>query len=319
MNSTRSNSSLLWDLWCVLSIVGIWPRFIEPYLISVSPIQLKIPNLPEGLKNFKILQFSDLHIHPGIPDFFLKKILKKCRELKPDMIVFSGDFLCYGRLTDRERLKNFIKSFDAPYGCYAILGNHDYSEAVSIDDEGNYDLIENNVPPLSKGFKRLFSTTRLSKQVTSRASQVPLHRELIEILKDSPFELLHNSTKTVQVKDTGLNVSGLGEYMLGRSLPKETFRSYDHRFPGIILAHNPDSIPRLLDYPGDVILCGHTHGGQVNLPWMWKKFTLLENMQFKKGLLKVRDKWIYVNRGISSIMPFRWFAKPEILFLTLES
>lgn len=235
------------------------------------------------------------------------------------MIVFCGDFLCYGRLTDRARLINFIKSFDAPYGCYAILGNHDYSEAVSIDDKGNYDLIENNTPPLSKGFKRLFSTVRLSKTVTPRASQVPLHQELIEILKDSPFELLHNSTKTVRVKDTGLNVSGLGEYMLGRSLPEETFRSYDQRYPGLILAHNPDSIPNLLDFPGNVILCGHTHGGQVNLPWMWKKFTLLENMQFKKGLLKVRDKWVYVNRGISSIMPFRWFAKPEILFLTLES
>ena len=65
-------------------------------------------------------------------------------------------------------------------------------------------------------------------------------------------------------------------------------------------------------------MCGHTHGGQVNLPWFWKKFTLMENPQLKRGLVRMLDKWIYINRGVGSIMQFRWFAKPEILLLTLE-
>jgi predicted MPP superfamily phosphohydrolase len=106
--------------------------------------------------------------------------------------------------------------------------------------------------------------------------------------------------------------------MAGRCLPEIAFKNYDKQYPGIILAHNPDSSALLESYPGEVILSGHTHGCQINLPWMWKKFTKLENMSLRKGFFKVRDKWLYVNRGVGAIMKFRWFSVPEILFLTLR-
>ena len=121
------------------------------------------------------------------------------------------------------------------------------------------------------------------------------------------------------IKGAFLNVCGLGEYILGRSLPEIAFRDYDSRYPGIILAHNPDATPHLKNYPGQVILCGHTHGSQINLPWFAKKFTLLENPQYNRGLFKISDnKWMYVNRGIGSLLPFRWFASPELTLLTLQ-
>jgi len=120
------------------------------------------------------------------------------------------------------------------------------------------------------------------------------------------------------IKDACLNVCGLGEYSLNKCCPEIAFKTYDVNSPGIVLAHNPDSMPMLMDFPGDIILCGHTHGGQINLPWFWKKFTLLENMQFKKGLFQIHNKWLYVNRGVGSVMPFRWFALPEIALITLE-
>jgi len=309
----------MWDLFCLASVAGIWPRFIEPRLILTTPVRLKVPNLPSDLDGFKILQFSDLHINSRSSSSFLKRLIKKAKELQPDLIVFTGDFLCYSKLSDPERLTSFLRQFHAPYGCYAILGNHDYASCVSINSKGEYDEIE---PPkgssLRRGFARLGKSITLTKTSTDKAKSIPLHSELIQHLAKTPFKLLHNQTVNLTVGETKLNLTGLGEYMLGRVDAEAAFRNYDRNAPGIVLLHNPDGIPLLNDCPGDVILSGHTHGGQINLPWMWKKFTLLENMEFKKGLLNVGRKWVYINRGVGSVLPFRWFSPPEFTLITLE-
>lgn len=319
-NRQRSVLDFLWDCWCVASIVGIWPRFIEPNLIQNTKISLKIPSLSQALSGLKILHFSDLHLHTEVTEFFLNRVIQKVHQIAPDLIVFTGDFLCFSHLQEKERLKNFLKNFSAPYGCYAVLGNHDYEQPVSVNSQGEYDVVSTSPSVLSKGFSRLLSDTKLAKQVTPAARAVGLHQELIDLLKDTPFQLLNNVCKQIKIKNTSLNLCGLGEYMLGKCQPQEAFKSYDPRYPGIILTHNPDSIPLLMDFPGDLILCGHTHGGQINLPWFWKKFTLLENKKYKKGLFHLKNnKWVYVSRGIGGTFPFRWFAIPELGLITLKS
>lgn len=316
----RSNAYLLWDAWCILSVVGIWPRFIEPNLILTTKLTVSIPGLPPALKGLKILQFSDLHINPQMSDRYLNRLKKKVAALAPDILVFTGDFICCANLTESERLKDFLKTLPtAPCGSYAILGNHDYQEFVSINSEGEYDVIGGKASILHRGFKRLFSKTRLKKKITERAKAVGLHTDLVSMIQETPFQLLHNTTQTIAIKDTHLNICGLGEYMLGKLDPETAFQNYDRNYPGIILAHNPDAVPYLESYPGDIILCGHTHGGQVNIPGMVEKFTLLENMDMKKGLVRKGNKWVYINRGAGSVLQFRWFAPPELLLLTLDS
>ncbi len=313
-----SLSSMFWDLWCMASIIGIWPRFIEPKMISTTHLTLPLPRLPKGLDGLKILQFSDLHLHRRVSESFLNKLVKKVRKLSPDIICFTGDFLCYGLLDDSQRLQRLLRAFAAPYGCYAILGNHDYQNYVSINDNGDYDLMDLNVSTRRKGWKRLFNSISLTGKINPRVHDIPLNQQLVDLLKERPFELLHNETRCIAIKDCHLNICGLGEYMLGRCNPKEAFREYNTSYPGIILAHNPDSLPSLKEYPGDVVLCGHTHGGQVNLPGLYKKFMLSENQELHRGLHKIHDKWVYVNRGMGGVMQFRWFSMPELLLLTLK-
>lgn len=315
-------SDTLWDLWCIGSIIGIWPRFIEPHLLLRSRRTLTISNLPSGLKGLKIVQFSDLHLQKSLSTHFLERLSKKILSENPDILVFTGDFISYSQLTenDKQRLSHFLNSLKARYGCFAVFGNHDYAEYVSINAEGEYDLLtgEKERSMIKRGFERLFTTTKLAKKTTLRAQQVALHEDLISLLEKTPFKVLENQSQLVNVNDSALNICGLGEYSLGKTKPEKAFSHYDKHFPGIILLHNPDGIPLLKGYPGEIVLCGHTHGGQVNLPWMWKKFTLLENEKFKSGLIRFDQRWIYVNRGIGSIIRFRWFAPPEILVLTLE-
>lgn len=314
-------SDALWDLWCVASIIGIWPRFVEPSLLLRSKHWLKITDLPPALKGLKIVHFSDLHLQNSMSSSFLEKLSRKIAAEKPDILVFTGDFICYSQLAedDRQRLSAFLNTLKARYGCYAVFGNHDYAEYVSVNQEGEYDLLsaEKERSLIKRGFERLFSTTRLAKRTTPRAQAVVLHESLAALLKNTPFQILENKSQLLSIKGSFLNICGLGEYTLGKTQPEQAFQSYDKRFPGIVLLHNPDGIPLLKDSPGEIILCGHTHGGQVNLPWMWKKFTLLENPQFKSGLIRFDKRWVYVNRGIGSIIRFRWFAPPEVAVLTL--
>lgn len=320
--SLKKIGPLIWDLFCLTSVVGIWPRFIEPRLIFTTRLNLAIPNLPEDLKEFKILQISDIHLNQQSSSTFLNKLVRKCKTLNPDLIVMTGDFICYSQLHEPEKLKSLLQRFHAPYGCYAVLGNHDYASFVSINDKGEYDTITPPSPSsssLSRAFSRLTKSITLTRTTTERSQKIPFHQGLIDLLKETPFKLLHNDTEIISVKNTKLNICGLGEYCLSKIDAPQAFKRYDQKSPGIVLLHNPDGAPMLKDYPGDIILSGHTHGGQVNLPWMWKKFTLLENMNFKKGLQKSDDKWIYINRGLGSVLTFRWFAPPEILLLTLRS
>ena len=318
-NKAPSTTSidLLWDLWCIVSIIGIWPRWIEPNILFTNQLSLPIPHLPPALKGFKILQFSDLHLHKGVSDYFLNKLSAKIQTLNPDLIAFTGDILCYSQFRDKKRLHDFLNTIAAPYGCYAIFGNHDYAQTVSINNNGDYDICESS-SSISRGLRRLFSTIKLSKVITPQAQAVEVNKELVDFFKTTPFELLDNQTKTISVHNTGLNITGVGEYSASKCKPENAFKNYDPRYPGITLLHNPDGFPSLKNYPGNIVLSGHTHGGQVNLPFLWKKFTLLENIQFKKGLFYFYDKWFYVSRGVGSIFPFRWCAPPEIVLITLE-
>lgn len=316
----QKHSHFLWDLWCIASLIGIWPRFIEPNSLQTTDLFLKFPHLPPELDGTKILQFSDLHINQETSSAFLDKLSKKVEKLQPDLIVFTGDFLCNSILEQKERLQQWLNRFHAPYGCYAIFGNHDYQQNVSINENGEYDVVKPNQSSLSRAFQRIKGKEiKVKGIITQKAREVDLHRQLIELLHNTPFIVLHNATKLISIKGTYLNICGLGEYLLGRSLPEIAFRDYDPHYPGIVLVHNPDAVPHLKNYPGEIYLCGHTHGSQVNLPWLWKKFTLLENPSYTRGLFQIAtNKWMYVNRGVGSVFPFRWFALPEITLLTLQ-
>lgn len=317
-SNSFSFSNFFWDLWCIISVVGIWPRYIEPHCLSTTNLTLEIPHLPLELNDLKILQLSDLHFHSKMSDFFLNKILKRVRKLVPDLILFTGDFVSFSKIEDQNRLRKFLSNLKAPGGCYAVLGNHDYQEYVSVNEKGDYDLIIPNASLVKKGLKRLWSVPVLSKKITDKAKRVNLNHSLLNLLEQTPFKLLHNTTALVPIKNSYLNICGLGEYMLGQFCPETAFETYDKNYPGIILAHNPDAIMRLNGYPGDLVLCGHTHGGQINLLGLNKKFTLMENEHLKKGLWKIVNKWVYINRGLGSVMKFRWFSLPEITLFTLK-
>ena len=302
----------LWDVACVASVVGIWPRYIEPNLLKVSNLSFPVRDLPESLNGLRFVQFSDLHIHPGVPDRFLRRLADKLQALKPDLLLFTGDFLCYSKMRDQERLLHFLQQLHARHGCYAIFGNHDYNYYVGINGEGNYDILDRVQTEVVRGVARVVCGHTLRFERSPRLSEVAPQHQLLELLQKTPFELLENQTRQIPVGSTSLNICGLGEYMAGRFQPEKAFASYDPRFPGLILAHNPDCVKYLQKFPGDVILCGHVHGGQVNLPWVRDRLVLLEDKTYVRGTYPLGNRWVHVNRGVGGTFRFRLFSIPEI-------
>lgn len=307
----KKSSALLWDTFCFASFFGIWPRYIEPKLLAISSLEVELPKVK---REFKITQLSDLHFNDTINQKFWKKVLKNIAKQAPDLIVITGDFLCMGQMADAHELKSFLQSLHAPLGVYAVLGNHDYTEGLNINSAGYYDTVKSISLPALNGFKRLWKVPDVKGIATAAAKAVLINPELVQVLKSSAVTLLDN--QTIQVE--GLNLTGLGDLMADAVDPKKAFANYDPSLPGIILAHNPDTITRLKDYPGDLVLSGHTHGGQINLPWLWKRFTAMENIQFKSGMHQVQNKSLYISRGLGGVIPFRFNTMPEIVSITIK-
>ncbi|KAF3362471.1 hypothetical protein PHSC3_000943 [Chlamydiales bacterium STE3] len=314
----HKNASYSWDLFFLCSLLGIWPRFIEPNLLYLSRFTLPIPRLPKPLSGLKIIQVSDLHFGPQLSDRYLQRLRHKIHQETPDLIFFTGDFICRSELKDPTRLKTFLNSLKATYGRYAVLGNHDYTQYVSVNASGDYDIFEEENSQFNRGFKRFFKNLNLSGKATSHVNKLKPHPTLEEILQECHIHLLQNQTKTVQIEGHRINITGLGEHMLNRVEPEVAFSNCDPKLPTFVLVHNPDAIPKLTSYPGNLILAGHTHGGQINLPWIWKKVCVLENPQYKRGLFQEKGKWIYVSRGVGGTTPFRLFSPPEVVLFTLE-
>lgn len=309
--------SFLVDFLSIASVVGIWPRFIEPKMVSVTESVWNLGPGQSHLDNLSIVHISDLHFHKKISQKFLDKIVRRICRKRPDLILFTGDFICYSLLEESERLKQFLQRLEAPLGCYCILGNHDYRRYVTLNREGVYDLLPppNPFRGVVRGLATIFSPSKTGNGVSDAVLSIPLHDELCALLGETPFQLLENATTVLPI---GLNITGLGDMALGRCRPETAFAGYKREYPGIILSHNPDSFPFLLDYPGDWILSGHTHGEQIHFPWpKWlkrisQKLARLQNREYTRGLFTVGNKKLYVNRGLGCHKPFRFCSLPEI-------
>lgn len=93
---------------------------------------------------------------------------------------------------------------------------------------------------------------------------------------------------------------------------KEITQDISKDEPLILLNHWPDIVKQAAIEKIDLVLAGHTHGGQVGAPLLWKFFPYAKRSNYVSGLYRVRDTLLYVNRGIASEKSIRFFVSPEI-------
>jgi Predicted phosphohydrolases len=129
-------------IFLIIIIAGItlfYARYIEPKMLQEKEVTIHSTYVSENAENLKLVVFADTHFGPYYTTEDFKKVLKSIKELNPDIVFFSGDLIDhYNTYTeDVGVISKMLSSIEAPYGKFAVFGNHDYGGGA----ENNYESI----------------------------------------------------------------------------------------------------------------------------------------------------------------------------------
>jgi len=135
----------------------------------------------------------------------------------------------------------------------------------------------------------------------------------------SPFKVNFIDNKKVSFKFSGknLNIYGLSDYNENK-IDFSEINKITKKENAIILAHHPESSHCLPNYNADLFLVGHTHGGQVRIPLIYKKL-IPAAYGFNRGWHEYKGLHIYVTSGIGEVLlPMRFLVSPEIVVMNIQ-
>ena len=253
---------------------------VEPNWLERTFHRVKLPckNLTTGVR---ILQLSDFHASHSVPLSLIERSVELGLEAKPDVICLTGDFITDANPFDAVEYSRILRRLSSAAPVFATLGNHDggsWSAAVGgLDDS---------------------SVVR-------------------KLLRDSNASLLDNRSEVVRVRNQSVRFAGVGDLWSEGVHGDLAFADVRAEDPAILLAHNPDTKDVLADRPWDLMLSGHTHGGQVVLPFVGARFVPVRDKRFIAGLKQWNGRQIYVTRGVGNVRGVRVNCRPEVTVLDL--
>lgn len=261
----------------ILIIAGtfLYGRFVETRGLIIKEYKIINNKLPESFNGFKIVHFSDVHYGTTIFKDELTTLVNKINELKPDVIIFTGDLIDYNyQLKEEEKndVINILSKLDSAIDKYEIKGNH--------DQNNNY----------------------------------------LSIIKNAGFKNLNNTNELLYYKgNTPIRLVGLDDYLEGTINIDEAFKyEIEPDYYTIFLAHEPDIINKLDDKKIDLMLSGHSHNGQVRLPFLGAIYKPIGAKTYYDERYQINDTLLYISSGIgTSKYPIRLFNKPSFNFYRL--
>ncbi|MDO0824420.1 metallophosphoesterase [Desulfosporosinus nitroreducens] len=241
---------------------------------------LYYPNLPAALEGKTICQLSDLHLETL--RISPENIYESVMAEKPDLLVITGDII--STRTDLDKLDPYLGGLTAPYGNFVVLGNNDYSHLSRT---------------LFKRYLQELNSIGWTPLLNDAAFLPNLNLWVIGI--DDPATA-HDEVDLAYQKV-------VSSQQLATDPP---FR--------LVLAHSTDCLDDVAKNGADLLLTGHTHGGQIRLPGFGPLITntYLGDLGFYDGYHVINGVPLYINAGIGeSMIPLRFNVPPEIAFFTL--
>lgn len=262
----------------------------DDYKITYTDI--KIDNLPAELKGTTITLFCDIHSGPFMKEELMREYVDVINNLNSDFILIPGDFTNSNKM-EVHPLATALKNLKAPKGIYGTLGNHDY-----------------------------FSDSEYIAEVISNETPVKLLRNSSELIKINNKDLmLMGCEDTRQSSNFDPVVIGYftNTYSAAEAKAKDLNLNFKNT-PKIILFHKPYFFEEMKNTDIDLVLSGHTHGGQIVLGKFGSLNLSLAGAVSKyiSGLYESGNSKMYVSRGIGSVgLPIRINCPPEITKITL--
>lgn len=260
--------------------LALYAGEISRHELSLEQHTLYLERLPDAFRGMRIVQISDFHYTEYTEPFFLREVVRQVNRLRPDMVVLTGDFVSFGPWGHGYARRH------APE-CAAILSAIECPLRYAI--LGNHDVV-----------------------VGSSYVIGPLEEHGIPVLVNQRVALERDGKRVW--------LAGLGSVCEKKSDPDKAIPPSIARGkePLIVLAHEPDILPRITRYNADLMLSGHTHGGQVRIPFMPPVMLPPWGKHYIEGLFRDGRTQLYVNRGIGAVgLPFRFRCPPEITLLKL--
>ncbi len=257
--------------------------------IQTEKVQLQFPSLPNPFQGLRIVQVSDLHASFWVGRSYLSRVVAQINAIAKDIVVVTGDILTGS-------INAFIKRW--------LPGDDDAYLAMVID-------VLSQLDPNSLKLAVLGN----HDQVDGRAKTQVLTDQLHKI----GFKVLRNESIAVGRGGKQIYIAGLDDLWFSYNLSQALADVPENAFK-ILLSHNPDITTEIHNKMQiDLTLCGHTHGGQVNIQPVTNYLMPINNpRRYLAGLVKETYGYTYVNRGIGTLVfPFRLNAPPEITYFLL--
>ncbi|MEW6509821.1 MAG: metallophosphoesterase [Bacteroidota bacterium] len=243
---------------------------------GIVKITVPLRGLPAEFEGFRIAQITDIHAGLTVKRDWIETIVREVLELNPDLIAFTGD-LADGSVPHlREDVSPFA-DLQAPFGKFFVTGNHEYYSGVE---------------------------------------------PWVEEARQLGYDVLNNEHRIIERNGASFVLAGVTDYSGGQFLashtsdPAAAVKGTPSNMLKVLLAHQPRTLYQASGLGVDLILSGHTHGGQF-FPW---NLVATIGQPFIKGLHKVNGTWVYVSKGTGYWgPPVRLGARSEITVVSLTS
>ncbi len=255
----------------------LYARFIGAKGLEVHEYKITNSIISENFHGLKIVHISDLHYGRTIFKKELEQLVKKVNLLKPDIVVLTGDLIENDKSfkTNTHIISDILSKIEARINKYAISGNHDvkFDTWETIINDSGFINLNDNYDIIYNGNDEALFIGGISSSYYDKKA-----KEKVNTINDA-FNLLTNT--------------------------KINYR--------ILLMHEPDFVDEI-DYNNfNLILAGHSHNGQVRIPFKGAIILPKYAKKYYKGYYKIQNTDMYISSGVgTSTVGFRLFNKPSI-------
>ena len=273
---------ILLILILIITLTLLYSRYIGTSGLITKEYTIETKNIGKSFDGLKIVHFSDLHYLRLTNKDTLNTIVDEINLINPDIVFFTGDLIDKDfNITEDEKiiLIELLSTINSKYGKYSIRGNHDI-----VKDE---DLLK-------------------------------------EIYNNSNFILIQNSYDIIYGNNNDkLFIGGTNTYSYDKADIDKTMEYFNENEDisyKIILTHEPDYTDTILNkYNVDLVLSGHSHNGQINIPYIKNIFLPYGSKKYYENHYKINNTDLYISSGIGvSRVNFRLFNRPSINFYRIN-
>jgi predicted MPP superfamily phosphohydrolase len=260
--------------------------------VQVTRLSVRLKNLPQSWRGRTVAHLSDLHLGAYRGREFLGTVVRRTLELRPDMIVITGD-LFDGSSGDHERFLEGLELLEAPQGSYFISGNHEV-----------YAGLEKTIPVVGKAGIRVLDDTLVT---LDGLQLIGIGSPMMQGPDRPAFDF-------AVVPDYDRNRPSILLYHTPTDINGTSIRPGESNSPYF----SPHvSFQTVMEAGVSLQLSGHTHAGQF-IPFTWLTERLYGGYHY--GLKRIDDFQIYIHSGTGTWgAPFRSGSSSEIALITLES